>query len=48
MNELKYIIVIPKGFSALTARAIIFNGMLVHSMVVKELVESGAAKVYSA
>jgi len=39
MNELKYVIVIPKGFSKMGARAIIFNGIITHSSVVKELPE---------
>ncbi len=38
MNELKYIIVIPPGFNEqLGARAIIFNGLIVH----KEMIPKG-------
>ncbi len=39
MNELKYIIVIPKGMTKDSARAIIFNGLLVHLHIWKSCPE---------
>lgn len=41
MNELKYIVMIPKGFNELGARAIIFNGLFTHSLVAKPFIEIG-------
>lgn len=39
MNDLKYVIVVPKGFASLSGRAIIFNGIINHCDVVKGLPE---------
>lgn len=36
MNDLKYIVVIPPGFNEQGARAIIFNGLVVHSQMVPQ------------
>lgn len=48
MNELKYVIVIPRGMNVYGARAILFNGMLNHADVVEATLKRGAAEVYSA
>lgn len=41
MNELKYIVMIPKGFNKLGARAIIFNGLFTHSIVAEGFIKQG-------
>lgn len=41
MNELKYIVMIPKGFNKFGARGIIFNGLFTHSTVAKPFIEEG-------
>ncbi len=46
MNELKYIIVIPKGFNKEGARAIVFNGWINHCDAVNT--EGGRLEVHSA
>ncbi len=41
MNDLKYVIVQPRGLTRMSARAIIFNGLLNHASVVEKLKEEG-------
>ena len=41
MNDLKYVIVQPRGLNRISARAIIFNGLLNHSSVVENLKAEG-------
>lgn len=48
MNELKYVIVIPKGFNEFGARAIIFNGLMNHIDMVRFLIEKRDFTVHSA
>lgn len=48
MNELKYVILIPKGMNVHGARAIIFNGLFNHKDIAVMSCATGRAKVHSA
>lgn len=46
MNDLKYLIFIPKGCDAISSRAIVFNGVVTH-VVIKIALEAEGHKVVS-
>ena len=48
MNEIKYVIIIPRGMNIHGARAIIFNGMLNHADIAEATIKREAGKVHSA
>jgi len=48
MNEIKYVILIPKGMNEQGARAMIFNGSMNHKEAVFYLTATGQFKVRSA